>query len=395
MNEQNNNRRHGFRWIRRVALVGILVAAGLLCRQTTGRAADGAPQMAPQAVLVRVERAESGDISAAQEYIGTVEAMQSVKVKPEVSAKIARVHFKEGAFVKAGDVLFTLDSNSCEATVALRKAELSRATADRDRAQKYHKRLKSADARSVSAADLDTAYSDVQQSQAAVEQAKASLKLAQIDLNNTRITSPIDGRIGRALYTKGNYVSPAVEALAEIVQVSPVRVAFSLPDRSYFEELSAFRDSDGDVFRATLTLADGKQYDEQGRRDFENNVMDAASGTIAMSLRFENKKHTLIPGAIVLVGLTPTREENGILVSQSAIQVDSEGSYIYVIDKDNVAHKQRVTAGTEVGAKRAVTGIEAGVTVAIEGVQKLHDGATVQISEARVANAGAASTEAR
>lgn len=379
--------------VRLAAGVALLLAAGLfwyVLDDTPAPAADEAAVPQRQAVLIRVERAASGDVSATREYIGTVESIQSVKLRPEVTARITQVNFREGAIVKAGDVLFTLDDSTYAATVALRQAELSKAVADHDRAQKYYNRLKAADTRSVSASDLDTAESDMKQAAAVVEQSRASLKLAQIDLDRTRITAPISGRIGRAYYTQGNYVSPSIDALAEIVQITPVRVNFSLPDRDFFEELSTFQTTSGDVYRTSLTLPDGQEYREQGSRDFEDNIMDSSSGTIVLRLRFENKDRVLIPGSIVRVELTPIREQTGVLVAQTAIQIDSEGSYLYIVDQTaGTVSKRRVEAGSEVGDKRAVTGVQAGELVATQGVQNLSDGAPVRIAaDTPVANAG-------
>lgn len=146
---------------------------------------------APPAPPVILHTVEKADLAVSREYVGRVEPIQTVFLLPQVSGVIEEVHFKEGAMVKAGDLLFTIDSKEYRTTVALRKAELAKAEATLDRASKYLKRLKAADARSVSAMDLDQAESDVLQNQAAVEQAKAALQLAQIDLGYTRITAPI------------------------------------------------------------------------------------------------------------------------------------------------------------------------------------------------------------
>ena len=146
---------------------------------------------AAQAVNVRVQKAQEGAIDASREYIGTIEAIQRVTVKSELSARISRVHFNEGSFVRAGAVLFTLDSEQYRANVELRKAQLNRSQAALEGAQKYMKRLKAADRRSVIGSDMDKAEDDIRQGQASVAEAKANLQLAQIDLNRTRITAPI------------------------------------------------------------------------------------------------------------------------------------------------------------------------------------------------------------
>ena len=130
---------------------------------------------AAQGVFVRVEKATAGDISQALEYTGQVQPLQVVEIRPEVSAKIAKIHFNEGAYVNAGQLLFTLDSSQYSATLASRKADLQSAETSLDSAKKYLQRLKAADKRSVPAYDMDNADRDVKQAQANVAKAKAQL----------------------------------------------------------------------------------------------------------------------------------------------------------------------------------------------------------------------------
>ena len=235
-----------------------------------------------------------------------MESIQSVSVKPQISGEIAKVCFKEGSVVKAGQLLFQIDPKQYEATVQLRKAELQQAEANLVTAEKYYKRVTAASERAVSATDRDTAEGNFLQAKAAVAQAKAALKLAQIDLGYCRITSPITGKIGRALYTKGNYVTPQITELASIVQMDPIRVSYPLPDRDYLDQLSLFKE-DGSVYNTSLILSNGEKYNVPGKRDFENNRVDQTTGTIMMRLRFANKEGMLIPGEMVRVFTKPRR----------------------------------------------------------------------------------------
>ena len=220
------------------AALVIIVIAALLAKPRiildlgSGQALSAetpAPQT-PPAPSVVVHVLEKADLAVEKEYIGIVEPIQTVVIKPQVAGEILAVHFKEGSLVKEGEALFTLDARQYEANAALRKADLAKAQANHSWAAKYYERLKSADRRSVSAADLEAAQNNVVQGKAAVEQARASLRLAEIDLGRTKIKAPISGRIGRAEFTKGNYVTPDSSSLATIVQVNPIRVAFALPE---------------------------------------------------------------------------------------------------------------------------------------------------------------------
>ena len=332
------------------------------------------PSEAAQTVNVKVRKAREGTVDTTKEYIGTVEAVQSVTVKPELSARISRVHFKEGSFVKAGATLFTLDSAQYAANVALRKAQLSRSEATLERAQKYMKRLRAADKRSVPASDIDTADDDIKQGKASVAEAKANLQLAQIDLNRTRITAPISGVIGRAAYTKGNYVSPTSD-LTSIVQMNPIRVVFSISETDY----TSWHNNS---YSAVLTLADGSTYDDSasGKMDFSDNAINPSTGTIAIRWSFNNDNNILIPGAMVRITLKPLSEQKGMLVPQTAVMSDANGSYIYVIEGDTARTRRVNRLGTS-SDSMVVSGVKAGELVAEYGAQSLTDGAKVNIQD--------------
>ena len=344
---------------------------------------DGASQPVQQAAaepVVIVKQVEKFDASSVpSEYVGRVESIQSVSVKPQISGEIAKVCFKEGSVVKAGQLLFQIDPKQYEATVQLRKAELQQAEANLVTAEKYYKRVTAASERAVSATDRDTAEGNFLQAKAAVAQAKAALKLAQIDLGYCRITSPITGKIGRALYTKGNYVTPQITELASIVQMDPIRVSYPLPDRDYLDQLSLFKE-DGSIYNTSLILSNGEKYNVPGKRDFENNRVDQTTGTIMMRLRFANKEGMLIPGEMVRVFTKPVKSHIVNAVPQTAVMADEQGDYVYVINADNTARQARVTLGREFGELREVTsGVEAGENVAVAGLQRLRPGAKVRI----------------
>ena len=322
---------------------------------------DGASQPVQQAAaepVVIVRQVEKFDASSVpSEYVGRVESIQSVSVKPQISGEIAKVCFKEGSVVKAGQLLFQIDPKQYEATVQLRKAELQQAEANLVTAEKYYKRVTAASERAVSATDRDTAEGNFLQAKAAVAQAK-------IDLGYCRITSPITGKIGRALYTKGNYVTPQITELASIVQMDPIRVSYPLPDRDYLDQLSLFKE-DGSVYNTSLILSNGEKYNVPGKRDFENNRVDQTTGTIMMRLRFANKEGMLIPGEMVRVFTKPVKSHIVNAVPQTAVMADEQGDYVYVINADNTA--------------RQASGVEAGENVAVAGLQRLRPGAKVRI----------------
>ena len=344
-------------------------------------------QQQPQAPLVMLRAVERADLAVGREYIGRVEAIQSVSLKPRISGQIEEVHFKEGSMVKEGDPLFTIDDRSYRATLALRRAELSKAEANYDRALKYNKRLQSADARSVSASDRDMAESDVLQGRAIVEQARAALQIAQIDLGYTKIAAPISGQVGKALFTKGNYVTPSSGALTTIVQIDPVRVSFALPDRDFLDQIKAFRTSESAVYDATLRLPNGDAYPEKGVRDFESNMMDEKTGTMMLNLRFRNAGGLLVPGAMVRVSAKPANSRVASVIPQETLLADEKGDFVYVVDDKNVAHQRRVKIGTQFGSSYEIlSGLEPGEKIVWRGLQSVRPEAPVRPAEATSGN---------
>jgi RND family efflux transporter MFP subunit len=328
--------------------------------------------------IVVLGEAQAADLANVHEYIGNVESIQTVAVKTQVSGQIVRVNFREGSIVRAGQTLFSIDSSQYAATAALRRAQISQAKAELDKAQKYLNRIKAADPRSVSATDLDTAQSTVLAAQASVAQAEASLKLAEIDLRHTRITAPITGRIGKALFTKGNYVTQSSTALATIVQMDPIRVTFNMPDRDYLDQIAQFK-RPGAVFKTTLKLANGQEIAANGTRDFEDNQVSNNTGTLAIRIRYRNAQGLLIPGSMVRVSTQPVTRKMVTTIPQEAIQADAQGDFVYVVDSSNVAQLRRVQLGDEYGVSREIiSGITAGEKIVVQGVQSVVPGKKVK-----------------
>lgn len=341
----------------------------------------------PEVVLDEVQEA---NISLDRAYVGKVEAIQTVNVVPSVVGKIAAVNFKEGSMVRAGQVLFTIEHNDYAATVALRRAQLAQAKANLANAQSYLKRMKTADPRSISAAEVDKAKADFLAAQANVASCQASLQIAEIDLARTSVRSPITGRIGKALLTKGNYVTPQSTPLAVVVQEDPVRVDFGMPYSQYLERIADF-EKKGAVLRTKLRLSDGQEIEASGTRDFENNTVDPQTGTIAIRLQYSNKQGLLTPGSTVRVYTKTIHERLAKYIPQEAVMSDLQGDFVYVVDKSNNAAVRRVKLGDEYGNSRIVeSGVETGEKVIVQGVQRVRPGAKVKV----VANQKSKDTDA-
>lgn len=337
---------------------------------------ESTPISAQTPTVITRQVSEFDASTVASEYVGRVEAIQSVAVRPQVSGEITKVFFKEGSVVKAGDPLYQIDPKQYQAMVQLRKAELEQANANLVTAEKYYKRIKATNERAISATDKETAEGNYLQAKASVAQAKANLKLAQIDLGYCKITAPITGKIGKSFYTKGNYVTPSVTELANIVQVDPIRVTYPMPDRDYLDQIESFK-SDGTVYNIQLMLSNGSEYSLPGEREFENNTVDTSTGTITMNIKFKNPDQMLIPGEMVRVYTKPVKSEIVNVIPQTAIMADSEGDYVYVLTPEETVKQTRIKLGQEFGQMREVIGLETGTNVVISGIQNLRDGVKV------------------
>ena len=337
---------------------------------------------------VEVQAVEEVEVNLPSTYIGRVEPIQDVELRAQVGGYIKNVHFKEGSDVKAGDLLFTIDPEQYEARVAVRKAEIGQAEALLDRAERYLNRLERSDARAITQADLDTARSDVAQGRAAVKQAVANLALAEFDLKHTRIFAPIDGRIGRTVANVGDYVMPSLGALVRIVQMDPIRIAFSVTDKDYLKALEKIgAERMEDALRIRYRLPTGTVSDLIGARDFEDNTMSADTATMSVRARFSNPNGLLVPDGYVTVLVDFAQPPKTPVVPQEALLTDSEGRFVYVVDEAGIVQRRSVTSGMIPDGRVALrSGVKAGERVVVRGVQKVAPGKPVTIASAKEAD---------
>ena len=337
--------------------------------------------------LVEVAPVEEREVNPPNAYIGRVEPIQDVELRAQIGGYVKQVHFKEGARVKAGDLLFTIDPEQYEARVAVRKAEIGQAEASLDRAERYLTRLERSDARAITQADLDSARSDVAQDRAAVKQAVANLALAEFDLKHTRILAPIDGRVGRTVANVGDYVAPSLGPLVRVVQVDPIRIAFSVTDKDYLKAIENFgAERVQEALRIRFRLPTGTVPDVVGLRDFEDNTMSADTATLSVRARFPNAQGLLVPDGYVTVLVDLAHAPKSPVVPQEALQTDREGRFVYVVDAAGVAQRRPVTTGAMAEGRVAVrSGVKPGERVVVQGTQKVVPGQPVTLASAKEA----------
>jgi membrane fusion protein (multidrug efflux system) len=349
------------------AILGLGMGPLLFALMTGGDMPQMGPPETPPAV-VKVLEVEESLLNAPDEYIASVEAVQDVAIRPEVSGKIEQIHFEEGAFVKTGDLLFTIDRSAYQATADAAEAEMNRA-------KKRYDRLKQADARSVSASDLETAESDYLRG-------KAAYDLAKVDLDYTEIRAPISGRIGSLMVKKGNVVSPGMGQLTRIVQLSPIHVVFSQTDREYLAMRRRELAGDDAALEAKVLLPDGSEFPTIGKKDFGDNAINPQTGTVAVRYLFDNADGLLLPGGYVTAQVSNVAGAAGIKIPQRALLLDADGAYVLTVDDKATVSVTRVESGDQIGEDVVIlSGLKAGDSVITDGVQKAMPGATVQVIE--------------
>lgn len=343
--------------------------------QSAGAAASGAASGAAGGpVSVTAVRAEKRDVEVQLDATGTVSAIVSVDVKPQVSSMVLKVHVREGQFVRAGEPLFTLDARTDEANLGKAQAQLQKDLAALADAQRQLARSKDLLAQNfISQGALDTNQALVDSQLAVVAADRAAIDAARAALSYSRIVAPSAGRVGQVPVDAGSYVQPGGPALVTVTQLDPIAVAFNLPQRNLPDALASLR-SGGASVRAVLPEGRGTLT---GKLQFVDNVVDAATGTVRVKAVFDNKEQKLWPGAFVGVRLTVQTLKDAVVVPQAAIVQSTRGSVVFVIGEGNRVTARPVQVVHAEGNDAAVTGLDGGERIVVEGRQNVRPGSTV------------------
>ncbi len=330
------------------------------------------------AAPVRIATVASRTMPVELQAIGNVEAISTVSIKAQISGQLMRVHFKEGDFVKKGQLLFTIDRAPFEA--ALRQAE---GTLAKDEAQSLNSKLDAERYQGlgkqgvVSKQQVDAAGAAANAMAATVAADKAAVETAKINLEYTSIYSPINGRTGSVGVKEGNLVKANdVPILVTINQIEPIYVSFSIPEQQ-LAELKQYSNSKSLKVEAA---PQGSTQHFQGKLTFIDNSVDLTTGTIKLKATFDNAAHMLWPGQFADVNLTLKSQPNAIVVPTAALQTSQSGTYVYVVDQDLTAKQQPVKIGWNVGEETVIaSGLQPGQRVVTDGQLRLTPGAKVDI----------------
>jgi len=370
--------------------IALLVRAVSLAFVTlaTSATAQTLPSGPPPVGVVTVQRQPMTD---SYEFNGRIQAINGVNIVPRVSAFLEQQLFAEGTDVKKGDLLYVLERPPYQAAVDVQKAAIAQAQAqlDNDKVELWRKQQlveKSAGTQQA----VDTAEATQRSRAAQVQAAQAQLEIAQINLDYTEIRSPIDGRIGRSSVTVGNVLGPNSGVLTTVVSQDPMYVLFPVPTRRAIELRQEYAENGGfDAVKVRLRLPDGRLYEQIGKLDFINNAIAQDTDTVTVRGGIPNpvlasqtaggvNLRELIADEFVTVLLESVKPKEVIAVPRAAILSDQEGSYVYVVDDQNIARQRRVRLGELTPEKAGIVdGLKEGEQVIVDGVQRARPNAPV------------------
>ncbi|UXO69176.1 MdtA/MuxA family multidrug efflux RND transporter periplasmic adaptor subunit [Pantoea dispersa] len=388
--------RSGFsRWLKwLLVLLVLLIAAGVIWRVAGGKRGAapgdlppgghrGAAPMSGPATLVHSGVAATADVPVYLNALGTVIPNASVTVTSRVAGQLQQVFFTEGQKVSAGQLLAQIDPRSYQATLAQYQGDLSQNQALLHSAQLTLARYKKLAAQdSLSRQDLDSQIATVGQYQGAVAADQAQIASAKLDIEYARITSPISGRVGLRLVDPGNMVQTSdTTGIVVVTQMQPAAVTFSVP-QSYIAQLTrALRN--GQSLPATAFDQDNSSVLAQGEVKYISNQIDTSTGTIELKASFPNQDEALFANQFVNLRLQTGTLKNATVIPAQALQLSSDGSFVFIINKDNSVTRKAVTAGPALGEDRQaiLQGVAPGDRLVTEGIDRLTNGSKVQLAD--------------
>ncbi|BBK33094.1 multidrug efflux system membrane fusion protein [Stella humosa] len=348
-------------------------------------AAPAAPPAMPASVAAVVAR----EIVLWNEFSGRLEAIERVDIRPRVTGSVQAVHFREGALVKKGDLLFTIDPAPYETEIQRLKAQIlaaqSRLALTR-REQDRGRQMIDSGMAAISQSNLDQRVSAYREAEANLRTAEAGLQAAQLNLGYTQIRAPVSGRTGKLEVTIGNLVAAGADAavLTTIVSVDPIYAAFSADEDVVAKALAGLPEGAD----ATLGLeripvemetAANEGRPIRGQLQLIDNQVDPRTGTVRMRAIFDNPTGRLMPGQFARLRMGEAASHQAILISERAVGTDQGKKFVMVLGADDKAAYREVTLGAQVDGLRQVTkGLQAGERIIVNGLHRVRPGAAIQ-----------------
>ncbi|HAV1971684.1 TPA: efflux RND transporter periplasmic adaptor subunit [Enterobacter hormaechei subsp. steigerwaltii] len=358
-------------------LSGFIVCAALL----TGCDGQENPQQHAQAPQVSVHIVKSAPLAVTTELPGRTDAYRVAEVRPQVSGIILHRNFTEGSDVKAGESLYQIDPATYQAAYDNAKGELVKAQAAANIAHLTVKRyVPLVGTQYVSKQEYDQAEATAQQADASVVAAKAGVESARINLAYTKVTSPINGRIGKSSVTEGALVTNGqATALATVQQLDPIYVDVTQSSSDFMRLKQQTSLQKGDTSSVELLMENGQPYPLKGTLQFSDVTVDESTGSITLRALFPNPQHMLLPGMFVRARIDEGTQPDAILVPQQGVTRTPRGdATVLVVNEKNQVESRTVVAPQAIGDRWLITeGLKNGDRVIISGLQKVRPGVTV------------------
>ena len=367
----------------RHAMVGALALVVLSGCGNSSKDAQGGPPP-PQVSVAQVLEKKVKDWD---EFTGRLQAVETVEIRPRVSGYIDKVAFSEGSMVKSGDLLFVIDPRPYQAENDRAAADVKRYSTALDLARIELTRVQQLkDSGAVSEEELDERKSTVASADANLAGSRAALESAALNLNFTRVTSPIAGRVSRAEVTRGNLVTGGINGgtlLTSVVSMDPMYLYFDADEQSYLRyskmassgQRPSSRDSANPV---QVGLANEEGFPHSGTMDFVDNQLNSQTGTIRARAVLPNKDGLYTPGLFARVQLLGSSEYNAILIDDRAVNTDQSQKYVLLLGANNTIEYRKVKLGRIIDGLRVVhEGLKSGDVIVVNGAQRVHPGIVV------------------
>lgn len=358
------------------SVVALMLVA---CSEDPQQAGGQAAQQAPEVEVVTLK---TSSLALTTDLPGRTTDYRQAEIRPQVSGILQQRLFTEGQHVEAGQVLYKIDADPYLAALANAKANLASAKAVAHNARLKADRIKGLlGNKAVSQQDFDDAQATLMQADAAIASSEAALQTAQINLNYTKITAPISGQIGRSAVTEGALLTAnQSQVMATIRQLDPIYVDLAQSSSELLKLKRQMQGEERDNVKVDLMLEDGSQYNEQGSLQFSEVNVDPTTGMVTLRAVFPNKNGDLLPGMFVRARLHHGTDDNALLVPQAAVSRTPKGqASVMLVNSSNEVEARLIETGRTVEQSWQVTsGLNAGDTVIVSGLQKVKPGAKVK-----------------
>jgi multidrug efflux system membrane fusion protein len=348
-----------------LALAGVVaVTACAWGLSSSNDARADAPAAAAQGVPVDVAEVLNKKIIDWSNFSGRLEAVDRVEIRPQVTGVLTQVHFKDGALVQKGDVLFTIDQRPYAAAVSAAEARADYTASDLARGDRL-------------LAENAISKRDFEEKKNAAQVAQADLRIAKLNLEYSQIRAPIAGRMSRAEVTVGNLVTAnSGVPLTTLVSSDKIYAAFDVDEQTFLKYVNPARTAKGTSLPVSLGLANETGYSHEGAISSVDNRLDTASGTIRVRAVFDNKDGQLVPGLYARIRLGGGNEREAVMIAEKAVGTDQDKRFVLVVDKDNKAEYREVhTGAVQNGLIVVDAGLAPGERIVVNGLQRVRPGA--------------------